>query len=194
MTAKTCTRPTCQQDNPQPLDNFARAASSKDDRRGVCKSCRNAEYNAAREGQKDAKNAERRARYAADPSGQQRASRAWYAANSDRKSETQRAWRQANKDRTRAHEAARRAREVGAQTGPVDYAAARASRPDCYLCGEALSGIIHVEHVIPLARGGAHCQANLLPAHKACNLRKHDLLLSELDWYSGPTDLGTRLA
>ena len=43
----------------------------------------------------------------------------------------------------------------------------------CYLCGQWLS--VHemtLDHVVPLARGGAHTPENLRPAHRSCNSRK----------------------
>lgn len=76
----------------------------------------------------------------------------------------------------------------GATVGKVDEAAARASRPDCYLCGKLLDGEVHLDHIIPLARGGAHSQDNLAPTHATCNLRKGDRLLSELKWYVAAQD------
>ncbi|MBC7933538.1 MAG: HNH endonuclease [Rubrivivax sp.] len=51
----------------------------------------------------------------------------------------------------------------------------------CYLCGEFLS--VHemtLDHVVPLARGGAHTPENLRPAHRSCNSRKGKRLLSEI--------------
>jgi 5-methylcytosine-specific restriction endonuclease McrA len=47
---------------------------------------------------------------------------------------------------------------------------------NCYLCQQEFSDDdeIHVEHVMPRALGGSDDRENLLPAHAACNLRKHD--------------------
>ena len=39
---------------------------------------------------------------------------------------------------------------------------------------------LHIDHGIPLARGGPHTYENLRPAHKRCNQRKHAKLMSEL--------------
>lgn len=53
---------------------------------------------------------------------------------------------------------------------------------NCYLCGEDidLAEGMHVDHVIPLSRGGMHSFGNVRPTHPSCNLRKHDKLISEL--------------
>lgn len=77
----------------------------------------------------------------------------------------------------------RRALLAGALVGEVDYDEIRAAFVDCYLCGHELSGDIHMDHVVPLSRGGAHSTDNLRPTHAGCNLRKNDRLLSELKWY-----------
>jgi hypothetical protein len=47
----------------------------------------------------------------------------------------------------------------------------------CAYCGGTFD---HVDHVIPLKRGGKHCLSNLRPACSLCNLSKHDKKLS--DW------------
>lgn len=100
-------------------------------------------------------------------------------------------YRAANPVKIAGSNAARQAAKLNATVdGPVDYAAIYAAHDNCYLCGRTLVNPVHMDHVIPLSRGGAHSIGNLLPAHNRCNLRKHDKLLSELDWYRGPVDLG----
>lgn len=42
----------------------------------------------------------------------------------------------------------------------------------CSLCGGAIMGLVHIDHVIPVARGGKTELANLKPAHPRCNVRK----------------------
>lgn len=46
----------------------------------------------------------------------------------------------------------------------------------CAYCGADAQ---HVDHVVPLARGGSNSIGNLLPACKSCNLSKHASLLIE---------------
>lgn len=47
----------------------------------------------------------------------------------------------------------------------------------CGICGEDVDPThFHVDHVVPLSRGGEHCYANTQPAHPVCNQRKHDKL------------------
>lgn len=40
-------------------------------------------------------------------------------------------------------------------------------------------GKLEKDHVVPLARGGRHAIANILPACKTCNISKYDSLLVE---------------
>jgi 5-methylcytosine-specific restriction endonuclease McrA len=37
----------------------------------------------------------------------------------------------------------------------------------------------HIDHIVPLSRGGLHCYANVQVAHSRCNLRKRNKI--ELD-------------
>jgi 5-methylcytosine-specific restriction endonuclease McrA len=81
----------------------------------------------------------------------------------------------AHPEKRREHASRRRARLVGGQSEPVDYKAIL--ERDGLICG-ICRGIVapadvHIDHVIPLAAGGAHSPANLQVAHSLCNLRKH---------------------
>lgn len=59
----------------------------------------------------------------------------------------------------------------------------------CYLCGtktpKSLRGTIlpnapEIDHVVPIARGGTHTEANLRCVCRSCNIRKSDRLLDEI--------------
>ena len=51
---------------------------------------------------------------------------------------------------------------------------------NCYLCGQPLSGAVHVDHVVPRARGGSNDESNLALVHERCNYLKRDFTLDEL--------------
>ena len=54
----------------------------------------------------------------------------------------------------------------------------------CYLCGKRLGDNpreLHLDHVIPLSRGGMHTYDNLKVCCRSCNGRKRMALLSELE-------------
>lgn len=42
----------------------------------------------------------------------------------------------------------------------------------CALCGGWMFDTPHVDHVVPLSRGGAHVEGNLQLTHAVCNLKK----------------------
>jgi 5-methylcytosine-specific restriction endonuclease McrA len=83
--------------------------------------------------------------------------------------ERYRGWRNAIDQR-------RRARKLGATLGPVSLATALIEYNGlCGICNEKLTdNNIHLDHIIPLAKGGAHVQSNVQPAHALCNCKKGD--------------------
>jgi 5-methylcytosine-specific restriction endonuclease McrA len=42
----------------------------------------------------------------------------------------------------------------------------------CGICGKKISGPWHVDHVIPIARGGRHVNENVQASHPLCNQKK----------------------
>ncbi len=72
----------------------------------------------------------------------------------------------------------RRARKMGAAIGAVDRAEIiERDASTCYLCGKVCEEKeIHLDHIIPLSRGGSHSADNVGVACGYCNLRKHDTL------------------
>lgn len=73
----------------------------------------------------------------------------------------------------------RRARESeGAGIAPADWArTVRRFLHSCAYCGAC--GPLHMDHVVPLSRGGTHSIGNVLPACVGCNLGKHAMFLAE---------------
>lgn len=49
----------------------------------------------------------------------------------------------------------------------------------CFYCGVKPTKALHMDHVIPLVRGGRHAIGNILPACPRCNQRKNRSLLME---------------
>lgn len=92
------------------------------------------------------------------------------------------AWAAANPDRVREHRRKVKAMRRGAQ--PCTHASCLALGATslawqvnphvCYICGTPVwQGVnLHMDHVIPIARGGLHCAENLRPACGPCNQRK----------------------
>lgn len=80
--------------------------------------------------------------------------------------------------------AKRRARDLGA-TEVENISRDEIMQRDnqtCHLCLRWVS--VHdasLDHVVPLSKGGQHTKDNVRLAHRVCNSRKGDRLLSELD-------------
>ena len=131
------------------------------------------------------------ARYAANREKLRARGVAWYAANLEKcrargtaynaahveeKRAYSVAWRAAHPDEVRAKDRNRRARKrnaPGAHTA-ADVAAQRArQKGKCYWCRARVGRHYHVDHVIPLSRGGSNGPENLVIACPPCNLSKH---------------------
>lgn len=130
--------------------------------------------------------------------------RAWYESNPERGRATRRAWATAHQsemseyrrqyqvdhvEELRAYRASRRqirasqqgdrrARLRRAFVEPVDRLTLyERDGGVCGLCGSPVEvSDFHVDHVVPLSRGGEHSYANTQIAHPSCNLSKHNRL------------------
>ena len=59
--------------------------------------------------------------------------------------------------------------------------AKEAPRVRCYLCGRLIpKGHRHVDHIVPLAKGGKHVPSNLAIVCDRCNMHKHTKLPQEV--------------
>jgi len=127
--------------------------------------------------------------------------RSWREANRDHIAEYDRAYREANKEQHRkwwrnwyianphkvkANTHRRRARKLqaeGTHTAADIQAQYKAQKGKCYYCAAKVGDTYHVDHVIPLSRGGSNSPENLVIACPPCNLSKGDKLPSE--WSQG---------
>ena len=105
--------------------------------------------------------------------------RAWYEQNRDRVAANSRAWGKRNPDKRKAIAVANRAARENAPG--VCTAAQLRSRVAfygnrCAYCGGPYE---HLDHVIPVSRGGSNWPANLRPACAKCNGMKHSKKLQE---------------
>jgi 5-methylcytosine-specific restriction endonuclease McrA len=108
--------------------------------------------------------------------------REWYARNKDVHREAGRQWRKNNREQSRACINRYRARKVSA---PGSYSADdvklqyAAQRGKCWWCGKKVGTTYHVDHVIPLRRGGTNYPENIVIACPPCNSSKRDKLPQE---------------
>jgi HNH endonuclease. len=74
-----------------------------------------------------------------------------------------------------------------------DRARIRATKANCHICGEPIDYTLRtpdpmsfeVDHVIPLAKGGADNITNKAAAHRACNSKKRARLIAPIVRRSG---------
>ena len=105
-----------------------------------------------------------------------------------RSNENKKQWRKKNhdaeKERNHARNLERRARVGGAsivQRVQREEVIAR-DQSICYLCGRfAERDDIHIDHIVPISRGGNGTLENLAVTHSHCNEVKGTRLVSELD-------------
>lgn len=110
----------------------------------------------------------------------------WNAANPDSVKERVKRWAQENRDKRRASELRRRAqkRQSGGDHTAADIQRqCKAQKGKCYYCGVKVGDGYHVDHVVPLSRGGSNGPENIVIACPSCNSRKHDKLPHE--WPEG---------
>jgi 5-methylcytosine-specific restriction endonuclease McrA len=90
---------------------------------------------------------------------------AWRKANPER-------WAAMNRRSARKQNVRRRAIMSLGELFDGEYACMR-DEWNCGICGLLChSGEYHLDHIIPLARGGKHTFFNVQPSHPKCNLRK----------------------
>lgn len=119
--------------------------------------------------------------------------KAWQKTNSEKTNAKNRAWRDANPERAKASREkwnlnnptkrleraqVRRARKLNAYIEPVNRTVVyKQANGICGICGFPVSyDKFHVDHIVPLSKGGMHCYANTQPAHARCNLKKSNKL------------------
>lgn len=123
-------------------------------------------------------NAKRRANRLKNLEKQMQHSRQWQKDNPEAARAIKANWRGKN----RVEELARsKARADLVKQGNVPSSAIKELRKEpCNYCGEYFEGQMHIDHVVPIAKGGQHTLDNLVSACKPCNLSKADKLLD--DW------------
>ena len=114
--------------------------------------------------------------------------------NKDKIKKYQDEWKKKNAEHVEAYDRRRRARKRNAR---VDVYKTQdvldLYGTDCYLCNAAIDfsaprrvGLqgwengLHIDHVIPISKGGSDSLDNVRPAHALCNLSKHDSIIDNI--------------
>lgn len=108
--------------------------------------------------------------------------RRWVEANRELHNSRVRSWGARNLERYRAKERNRRALKhnaPGAHTNQDVREMYESQGGLCAYCEASLDGAYHVDHMVPLVRGGGNGCENLAVACAFCNLSKHDKTAEE---------------
>lgn len=104
------------------------------------------------------------------------------SANKSKRRDILKRWRKANPEQHRAQLSKRRARKMNAE-GQYNAQDIRDLYEEqqglCAYCGIRLFDEYHIDHVVPLVRGGSNWPDNLMLACPECNSSKNDKLLPE---------------
>lgn len=98
----------------------------------------------------------------------------WYAANRERQRLTNRTWLAAHPEFSRTKDMTRRARKNDAFVESVNSLTVfDRDGGVCQICLEPIGETaFHIDHVVPLCKGGEHSYANVQLTHAHCNLSK----------------------
>jgi hypothetical protein len=180
--------PTCK--THLPWYDFHRSSRTGDGFHCQCKPCEkayrlaNRDAIAARKRAYDVANRERRSEYNRANSERQRAYWKWYRETfPDRVDQCNTAWRERNHDAILTKNRNRRAAERRAE-GTHCHADVvnqfERQRGRCFWCHKTLSKGYHVDHVVPLCKGGTNSPENLVICCPRCNCSKRGT--HPMDW------------
>lgn len=165
------------------LDDFFRRSAAKDGRQNYCRACGYAAHDAWVSRNPDVPRERLAAWNAANPGVSEASSAAWKKANPERRRAIVRAWNAAHPETVKDNARIRRARKAAA---PVVEHIRRSivwqrDGGICHICGTAADPADwHLEHIVPLARGGEHSYRNVAVSHPDCNRRKGAKLIDPL--------------
>lgn len=152
---------------------FNRDSSKGDGLYSSCRPCCDAYYASVRERKLSykkeyrAKNAQKIAEYR----------RQYYESNSDRAKEVAKTWAKNNRIKKRIAESCRRAAKRGSEgkhkkDDVLELLSLQKGK--CACCKTKVDKLFHVDHVIPLSKGGDNGRSNLQILCPTCNMQKKD--------------------
>ena len=103
-----------------------------------------------------------------------------YERHRDRINAVTRAWEKRNPEKKKEYRLRHVARRRTQTVEPVDRRSIWLAYSErCGICGKRVSlADMHLDHIVPLSKGGDHSPWNVQPAHELCNKRKHTKTLS----------------
>lgn len=165
---KICSK--CQQAKPATPDYFYRAKKDKSGLQSYCKSCMSGYFK----------------KYYQDNLERFKYDSSYYLENRERHRVKCRKWELANKEVASNYTRQRRARKREAQGNHTTEDVQRqyeAQKGKCHYCKVDVGDAYHVDHVIPLSRGGSNGPENIVIACPFCNCSKGNKMPHE--WVRG---------
>jgi len=165
----------------KPFVSFYKRESSKDGFRNECISCHKARLRKAY--LQDANRIKEKSRLwkAENPDKRLINNRRWLAQNPEKMAESRKDWDDRHPEYKAVKKHRRRARMQDVEIQSIsDRFIKNLYASSCVYCGAVER--IEADHIIPISRGGAHCENNLQPLCKSCNSSKKDKTMAE--WLS----------
>jgi 5-methylcytosine-specific restriction endonuclease McrA len=174
------------------LDLFGNDKKSKDGKKNKCNSCHNdymksyywkhreilaAKALAHHYKIQSVANEKRRLNRLKNLDKQMAHSRQWQKDNKEAAKAIKANWRHKNREVVKANKDKRNQLEKASNL-PSKYIAELRRKP-CNYCGNYYEGKMHIDHVIPISKGGLHTIENLVSSCATCNLSKSDKLLTK---------------
>lgn len=147
---------------------------TKRNSRGKCMPCANARVAAWRKANKETKKESDAAYRASHREQESQRKSLWYAENKDRQKLALSSWRSKNPEANRIHCQNRRSAYIGRLSSGLFAKLFALQRGKCACCKADFAEIKpHMDHVMPLALGGANDDANMQLLCQPCNNQKH---------------------
>lgn len=176
----------------KPLSAFYCDAAKKDGRGSACKECDNARKRRWYQDNIDDVKARRRQARVENAKEERRRKRQDYYRNKKKRTARMRAWRRENKAKSKAIQHQGYCNRVGAPGTFTETDVKRKKREQggmCVYSGKQprckgrLGNSYHVDHIVPLSRGGTNHPRNIQLLCPFCNMSKNDKTHEEyLDW------------
>lgn len=94
----------------------------------------------------------------------------WYQKNKEAQKRAVREWKARNVDKVNSHRGCRNRKMESIDS--ID-AYRKIKKDNCYWCGCRLGPDYHMDHIVPISKGGRNIVANIVASCPACNLKKH---------------------
>lgn len=117
-----------------------------------------------------------RAKYAEDPSYDKGRAIIYREKNRDKVAEQSMEWRRSNPEKVRVYDRNKKLKRKGAEGSHTPEDVQKLRKYQGYKCAECKSSIAdsyHVDHIMPLSKGGTNYVSNLQILCPACNMEKH---------------------